>query len=132
MLLYSPPVPREGAPVLGRFLLQLPQRSTRGFRCAEGSCSSCLSTAHACATAHVAHAGRTYLMVVVRLPCTGSQHTVNAVTNAGNGCRCSAAASLAIWVVMPRCCVRPWCAVCTSVCVHVYIRSPQAADVETV
>ena len=64
------------------------------FRCAEVSYSSCLSTAHACATARVAHTGRTtYIMVVVRLLCTGSQHTVNAVTNAGNGCRYSAAAS---------------------------------------
>jgi hypothetical protein len=79
MLLYSPLVPREGAPVPGRFQLQLLHRSTGGFRCAEVSCSSCLSTAQACATptARVAHAGRTYRMVVVRLPCTGSQHTVN-------------------------------------------------------
>ena len=28
------------------------------------------------------HAGRTYLMVVIRLPCTGSQHTVDAVVKA--------------------------------------------------
>ena len=84
-----------------------------------------------------AHRYPSWLLFFWRAPCTGSQHTVNAVTNVGNGCRCSAAASGCAWVVMPRCCVRPRgirYAVCTSVCVCncacLYPQPASSRDVE--
>ena len=39
---------------------------------------------------------------------------------------------LAVWTVMPRCCVSRGVLSVGLCCVHVYIRSPQAADVKTV
>ena len=79
-------------------------------------------------TVRVAHAGRTYRMVIFRLPCTGSQYIVDAVVHARDGCRCSAVASLAVWALMLRCCVSRGVRFVRQCCVHVclYSRSPQA------
>ena len=127
-------MPRKGAHVLGRSQLQLLQRSTAGVRCAEVSCSSCLSTAHASVLQHAlrtrsAHIAWLFFVCRAQATSTPSMPSLDLMTKKVAGVQ---PPHLAVRVVMPRCCVWPWCAVCTSVCVHVYIRSSQAANVETV